>query len=225
MTMKKSPIEPEMRDRAGWSKRVHAWVMAKGSPKIDKFYADYKQALFASLQGDVLEIGPGTGPNLPYYPVGIRWIGIEPNPYMHPYLRKEAERLGLHVDLRRGNAENLETDDKSVDAVVGTLILCTVPDVSRTLQEVLRVLKPGGRFVFVEHVAAPRGSWRRRVQQLARPVWKALADGCHPDRETWLALENAGFESVSLQHFLIPFPMAFPIVGPHIAGVATKKSR
>ena len=199
-------------------KRLFAWMMAQASPQYDSAVGERKQALFSDLHGEVLEIGPGTGPNLSYYPHDIHWVGIEPNPFMHPYLHKEAERLGLNIDVRTGNAEHLDAENNSMDAVVSTLVLCSVPNLAGSLQEVLRILKPGGRFLFIEHVAAPRGTWLRRVQSGIRPVWKLLADGCHPDRSTWMALENAGFESVNYQHFQAPFP----IVSPHIVGVATK---
>lgn len=195
--------------------------MAHGTAKYEAQMADQKQALFADLHGNVLEIGPGTGPNLSYYPSNIHWIGIEPNPFMHPYLRQEAERLGLDIALRRGTAEQLDVEDNSIDAVVSTLVLCSVDNLAATLQEVLRVLKPGGRFFFLEHVAAPEGTGLRRVQHWVRPLWKTIGDGCHPDRETWLALENAGFERVDYQHFRADVPA---IVSPQIIGVATKKS-
>jgi len=141
---------------------------------------------------------------------------------MYPYLKREAERLGLEIDLRSGTAERLDVENNSMDAVVSTLVLCSVDDLAATLQEVLRVLKPGGRFFFLEHVAAPQGTGLRRVQHWIRPLWKTLGDGCRPDRETWLALEKAGFESVSYQHFrAMNVP---PIVSPQIIGVATKKA-
>lgn len=194
--------------------------MAHGTAKYEAQMADQKQALFADLHGNVLEIGPGTGPNLPYYPSDIHWIGIEPNPFMHSYLRREAERLGLDIDLRRGTAERLDVEDNSIDAVVSTLVLCSVDSLAATLQEVLRVLMPGGRFFFLEHVAAPEGTRLRRVQHWVRPLWKILGDGCRPDRETWVALENAGFERVDYQHFRADIP---GIVSPQIIGVATKK--
>lgn len=193
--------------------------MAHGNAKYEKNIADRKRTLFAPVHGDVLEIGPGTGPNLSYYPTDIHWIGVEPNPFMHSYLSKEAERLGLDIDLRSGNAQQLEVEDNSMDAVVSTLVLCSVDDLAATLQEVLRVLKPGGRFYFVEHVAAPEGTRLRRIQRWVRPFWKTLGDGCHPDRETWVAIEKAGFEHVSYQHFRADLP---PIVSPQIIGIATK---
>ncbi len=205
---------------SNYGKKLFAWMMAQASPEYDRVVGDRKQTLFSDLYGDVLEIGPGTGPNLPYYPHNIHWIGIEPNPYMHPYLQQEAERLGLKIDLRTGTAERLEAEDNSMDAVVSTLVLCSVPNLDSTLQEVLRVLKPGGRFLFVEHVAAPHGTWLRKLQRGIGPIWQVIADGCHPDRETWIALDNAGFASVDYQHFQAPFP----IVSPHIVGVATKKA-
>lgn len=200
-------------------KRLFAWLMAKGSGGYDKFVGDRKRSLFANLHGNVLEIGPGTGPNLPYYPKDIHWIGIEPNPFMHPYLQQEAQKLGLNnIDLRTGTAEQINAEDYSMDSVVSTLVLCSVPNLAATLQEVLRVLKPGGRFLFIEHVAAPRKTLLRQVQSTIRPIWKVIGDGCHPDRETWLRIENAGFTSVNFEHFEAPYP----IVSPHIIGVATK---
>jgi len=220
MTVEKPSIESQSQGSTGWYKRLFAWLMAQGSPGYERAVSDRKQALFANIHGDVLEIGPGTGPNLLYYPSDIHWIGIEPNPYMHSYLKKEAERLGLNINIRSGTAERIDTEDNSMDAVVSTLVLCSVPDLPATLQEILRVLKPGGRFLFIEHVAAPRGTWLRKVQSGIKPLWKVLGDGCNPDRETWVALENAGFESVNYQ----PFEAPVPLVSPHIVGVATKKA-
>lgn len=202
------------------SKRLFAWMMSVGSPQYESAVSERKQALFANLRGSILELGPGTGPNLLYYPHDIHWTGIEPNLFMHPYLQKEAARLGLNIDLRSGTSEKLDAADNSMDAVVSTLVLCSVINLPGTLQEVLRVLKPGGRFLFIEHVAAPRGTWLRGVQRGISPIWKIIGDGCNPARETWTALENAGFESVNYQHFQAPFP----IVSPHIAGVATRAS-
>lgn len=206
-----------------WYQRLFAWALANGNAQYEAAIADRKRPLFANLHGDVLEIGPGTGVNLPYYPTDIHWIGIEPNPFMHSYLREAAEKLGLkNVDLRSGKAEQLEVESDSMDAVVSTLVLCSVSHLRGTLQEILRVLKPGGKLLFVEHVAAPHGTWLRQVQRTVQPIWSVLGDGCHPDRETWKAIEDAGFETVNYQHF--PGPIPIPIVKPHIIGVATKKA-
>jgi len=197
-----------------------AFMLARFKGSYERLIADPKRALLSDLSGDILEIGPGAGPNLAYYSPNVHWTGIEPNPFMHPYLRREAERLGRRIEIRDGTAERVPAEDSSVDAVVSTLVLCSVGDVPKALQEILRVLRPGGRFVFIEHIAAPPGTWLRRLQRCIRPVSKALADGCCPDRETRAAIDRAGFERVDCQYFRIPIP----IVAPHIAGVAAKKT-
>jgi ubiquinone/menaquinone biosynthesis C-methylase UbiE len=221
MMIKTRAVASNTKDSPGWYKRLFAWLMAHGTAKYEKDIADRKQNLFAQLHGNVLEIGPGTGPNLSYYPRDIHWIGIEPNPFMHPYLKQKAERLGLDIDLCTGTAEHLDVEDNSMDAVVSTLVLFSVDNLATVLQEVLRVLKPGGRFFFLEHVAAPQGTWLRRIQHWIQPLWTIIGDGCHPERETWQALENAGFERVDYQHFRANVPA---IVSPQIIGVATKKA-
>lgn len=203
-----------------WCQRLFAWEMAHLTAEYEAAMADRKRALFADLEGTLLEIGPGAGANLPYYPPHIHWIGMEPNPFMHNYLREKAQALGLQVDLRQGVAEQMEIADRSVDAVVSTLVLCSVKNLEATLQEIRRILKPGGRFFFVEHVAAPSGTWLRTVQRGIRPLWQVLGDGCHPDRETGRALEQAGFAQVEYEQFTGPVPIA--IVQPHIMGIATR---
>ena len=110
----------------------------------------------------------------------------------------------------------LEAD--SVDFAVSFLVLCSVDDVAGTLREVRRVLRPGGRFVFIEHVAAPKGTWLRRLQRVVRPLWQRITDGCRPNRETWTHLEEAGFSQLEIEHFRVPVP----VVGPHLSGTAIR---
>ena len=198
----------------GVGSRIHAWVLANLGHRYERMVASRKRELFAGIGKSVLEIGPGTGPNLAYYPPGVRWLGVEPNPFMHPYLQKAAAQAGLQIDLRSGTAERLPADDNSMDTVVSTLVLCSVADPETALQEVLRVLKPGGRFLFLEHVAAPEGTFLRRVQTFIRPLWKIIGDGCHPDRDTGPAIEHAGFSEVTYENFRLPLgPVATQIVG------------
>jgi ubiquinone/menaquinone biosynthesis C-methylase UbiE len=211
-------------------KRLFAWGMSKANSVDNKTIAlidnpnystmaELKQALLGSLQGKVLEIGPGAGANLAYYPKEIEWIGVEPNPFMHSYLEQEAGDRGIkNIELYSGTAEELPFKDHTIDSVVSTHVLCSVQNLDRSLKEIHRILKPGGSFIFLEHVAADCCTWTRRIQDGIAPVWKVMFDNCHPNRTTWTALENAGFESVNYQHFRL----SLPIVSPHISGVAKK---
>jgi SAM-dependent methyltransferase len=201
---------------ARWYKRAQAWLLSRTNRRYEAMVAEEKRGLLTALAGTVLEIGPGGGNNLAFLARGVRWIGVEPNPFFHERLRARGERLGIDVDVRPATAEALPAADHSVDAVISSLVLCSVRDPAAALREVRRVLRPGGRFVFVEHVAAPRGTGLHAVQRALRPVWGALSDGCHPDRDTGRLIEEAGFAGVELRRFKLPVP----IMGPHIAGVA-----
>jgi SAM-dependent methyltransferase len=204
--------------RGGIRKRAFAWLMANCTARHERAVASRKRELLRNLSGTVVEIGPGAGANLEYYGLAVRWIGVEPNPHMHAYLKRAARAVGLNVELREGTADRLDFADGSVDAVVSTLVFCSVENVAASLQEIRRVLKPGGEFVFLEHVAATEDSGTRRWQSWIAPVSSYFADGCRPDRETWKAIEHAGFSEVCIEHFRVPLP----VIGPHIAGVATK---
>jgi ubiquinone/menaquinone biosynthesis C-methylase UbiE len=214
-----NPIDPtHLRPKTGLRAQLFAKVMSQSDDVHDALIAPYKRSLLGDLHGDVLEIGPGAGPNLSYYAPDVHWLGVEPNPYMHAYLRTAAATQGRTIDLRTGYTEALPVGDQSMDAVVSTLVLCSVHDLDASLAEIRRVLKPGGKFVFIEHVAAPKGSGLRRVQNWVRPLWSFLADGCQPNREIWRHLEDAGFAHLEIEHFAADVP----IVKPHIAGYAVK---
>ncbi len=192
-------------------------MLAMGDGEQHALYGKRKQALFADLQGTVVEIGPGTGLNLLYLPTDIHWIGVEPNAHLHKYIRAKASGKKRSIEIHAATLEALALADASVDAVISTLVLCSVADPAATLGEIRRVLKPGGRFFFIEHVIAPEGSFLRGLQRLVRPAWRLVADGCRPDRDTAKALREAGFSDVQMESFNLPIPN---IVRPHIAGVA-----
>jgi len=198
--------------------RFMAWFMARGSDRYETLVGTRKRRLLKDLQGVVLELGSGTGNNLRYLPAGLRLVGIEPNPFMHSHFHEEARAMGSSALQVRARAESLPFPDNSVDAVLSTLVLCSVGELGDVLKEVLRVLKPGGRFIFVEHVAAPEGSGLRRLQALVRPVWRRIGDGCEPDRTLVEDFRKAGFRELTLDRFFLPVP----IVSPHIAGFARK---
>jgi SAM-dependent methyltransferase len=212
------PDQSLLPPKRGLRARLFARAMARVDDLHDTLIAPYKRRLLPPLRGDVLEIGPGGGVNFEYFAPDVRWVGVEPNPYMHPYLRASAAAHGRMVDLRTGYTEALPVDDASMDAVVSSLVLCSVRDLAASLAEIRRVLRSGGQFVFVEHVAAPQGSGLRRLQNGVRPLWSFFADGCQPNRELWRQIEGAGFAQVEIEHFAI----SVPIVKPHIAGRAIK---
>lgn len=203
------------------SQRYFAALMRLSDSAQERLYGERKERLFAGLSpgSRVVEIGPGTGVNLPHLPKGTRLVGVEPNPHMHPSLRRKADAHGIAAALHEGHAEALPLEDAGADAVISTLVLCSVDDPARALAEVRRVLRPGGRFFFIEHVAARDGTARRRVQRLVKPAWRRLADGCRPDQATGALIQQAGFAEVEMERFraggvLNP-------VRPHVAGVAT----
>ena len=203
-------------------RRLFARLYDRVQASYDAHIAPRKKALFADLSGTVVEIGPGTGANLPHLPRGVRWIGIEPNPHMETRLRQRAAATGIAAEFRIASAQSLGFEDASVDVVLSTLVLCSVPDPAAVLAEVRRVLRPGGRFVFIEHVAAARGSTLWSLQRLFRPMWSCIADGCRPDRELGAVLRAAGFDSLQLEEFRVRRHFPLDLVAPHVAGVARK---
>jgi SAM-dependent methyltransferase len=218
------PMDTTSQPRGRLRQRLFAWMHVNSRGEYEISNVQRKRALFGSLHGNVLEIGPGSGPNLRFYAPDVRWLGIEPNPYLHSHLATSIQETGRpaeHFRIERGDPRGvrLPAPDASMDAVVSTLVLCSVPDPQASLREILRVLKPGGKFVFIEHVAAPQGSWLRSFQNFLQPVWTLVGDGCHPNRETWETIERAGFARLELEHYR--YPGGGP-AAPHIAGAAYK---
>jgi ubiquinone/menaquinone biosynthesis C-methylase UbiE len=202
----------------GTAQRVFAWWYSSGSRPPE--YTSARDELLAGLSGDVLEIGPGPGSNLGSLAQDVRWIGLEPNVFMHGRILREAARLGLSTRILTGTADAIPLPDESVDVVVGTLVLCSVDDQDRALAEVRRVLRPGGRYLFLEHVAAPCGTPVRRLQDVFAPISRRCRGGCRPNRETWAAIERAGFGEAAHRRFSLA--RAFGMRTPHIVGSAVK---
>jgi SAM-dependent methyltransferase len=200
-------------------KRCSAWFLAHSMERYERELAPRKQKLFADLSGEdvILEIGAGAGVNFRYYPRGCRILAVEPNRYLHRWLRRRAGEHALQLEIVCGAAESLALASGSADVAVSTLVLCSVADQQPALAEIRRVLRPGGRFLFLEHVGAPPGTRLRRWQGRLRPLWSAAFDGCRPDRDTARAIQAAGFRSVDIEAFASPVPF----IRPHIAGVAT----
>ncbi len=165
--------------------------------------ARYRREQLAPVTGDVLEIGIGTGLNLAHYPPHVRRIAsVDPSPGMNRLLRQRAKRAGRQIDQHVGWAERLPLPDESFDFVVSTLTLCSVADVARTLQEVHRVLRPGGRFVCFEHGQSPQPAvcrWQGRLNWLQRIV----GAGCRLDLNVRDALAVSPFGGAELESFYL----------------------
>lgn len=179
--------------------------------------ARHRRRVAGRAQGRVLEVGVGTGPNFGFYGPVRALVAVDPDPHMLRRARKNAGRVGRRVALVRAGAEALPFADGAFDAVVATHVFCTVPDLDRGLRECARVLRPGGRFYFWEHVRSDRPFWRA-FQERVTPLWRRLAAGCHPNRDTAAALGQAGLVVQELHAFPFgPYP-----VRPQILGLATK---
>jgi SAM-dependent methyltransferase len=213
-------MSPPQQPRHPIRARFNAWLLDRMDVALESLYGARRRALFADLPHSVVEIGPGAGANFRYYRAGTHLIAIEPNPWLHARLRERAHRYGLVLDIHGLAGEQLDLPAASTDAVVCTLVLCSADQPARVVDEVKRVLRPGGRFLFVEHVAAPAGSSLRRFQRIVEPPWRWLFEGCCTTRETWRLLENAGFSGLELEHFRVK--TSFIHVAPHIAGIAIR---
>ncbi len=154
-------------------------------------FAGGREWVCARAEGEVLEIALGTGLNLPHYPDGVRLTGIEFVPAMLDIARRRAVELGRPVELRVGDAQALEFEDATFDTVVCTLSLCTIPDDRAAVAEVSRVLRPGGRFMLLEHVRSPVRAVRG-VQRLLAPAFVRFAAD-HVLREPLEHVQSAGF--------------------------------
>lgn len=172
--------------------------------------------LLSGVRGEVLEIGGGTGANLPHYRDADRVIVAEPDPFMRKRLRPKLSQAQVPVEISEAGAQELPFAEDSFDAVVSTLVLCTVPEQGSALAEVRRVLRPGGALLFMEHVRSPGriARWQDRVQ----PLWTKLFAGCHPNRDTVAAIEAAGFVLQDFERFDPPVPLSGFV--PHVQGVA-----
>jgi len=181
----------------------------------------WRGELLADLEGDVLELGAGTGANLPHHPRDLsRLVLTEPDKHMRRQLEARARERRPDAEVTPASASALPFADASFDAVVSTLVLCSVPELDTTLREVWRVLKPGGRFLFLEHVAAAPGTGRRRLQRVVDPLWRRVADGCRLTRDTERAMLDAGFTLERIERESLRKAMA--IVRPSIRGVARR---
>lgn len=154
---------------------------------------DLERELLGRVRGRVLEIGAGDGENFGAWHPDVTWTGLEPDAKRRAELATRAREWRHEAAPLDAVAEAIPLPDASVDVVAGTYVLCSVTDLAKALTEVRRVLVPGGRVVFVDHVIAPAGTLKRAVQRIATPLSKRACHGCHWDRDPETALAEAGF--------------------------------
>lgn len=186
---------------------------------------DMRASVISDLEGTVVELGAGTGLNLEHYgPAVTRIVATEPDPHMAKRLRAKVEAGAgggpSRVEVVEAGAERLPLPDGEADAVVATLVFCTIPDARAAMDEAARVLKPGGTLRFVEHVRSPSPKSARWQDRLDKP-WGVIAGGCHPNRDTVAALRaTAGLRVGEVRDE--KFPKSPPLVRPVVVGEATR---
>jgi ubiquinone/menaquinone biosynthesis C-methylase UbiE len=171
-----------------------------------KHLAKYRRGVVAAARGRVLEIGVGSGLNFPFYGKQVELVyGIDPSPGLLAIARRRAAALAVPVELLLGSANAIPLAGDTVDTVVMTWTLCSIPDPQAALREMHRVLKPSGILCFVEHGLSPDPSverWQHRIT----PAWRRMAGGCHLDRKINELIRLAGFDLTSLQVEYAPGP-------------------
>lgn len=199
----------------GWA-ALYDWCL-KGTEEAG--LREMRQELLSGARGRVVELGAGTGVNLELYPEGLEELAMaEPDPHMAKRLRAKAAESPREATIVEAPAERLPFDDAHFDTAVATLVFCTIPDPQAALAELRRVLKPGGRLIFLEHVRAEDPGLARWQDRLERP-WRFLGDGCHCNRDTVATIAAAGFELGTVDRDELP--KAPPIVRPLARGTAT----
>jgi ubiquinone/menaquinone biosynthesis C-methylase UbiE len=177
--------------------------------------AAYRSRVIPAADGRILEIGIGSGLNLPFYSHNVeRLIGLDPSPKLLSMVRRNLRPDTPSVELIEGTAEAIPLENSSVDTVVTTWTLCSIPDASRALREMHRVLRPTGRLLFIEHGRAPEPNVRW-WQDLLTPAWKRIGGGCHLNRAIQTLIEDSGFQFDRFEtgYMRGPKPLAFMYEG------------
>lgn len=200
--------------------RLFALMLRKGDSINRRIYHSLKKDLFRDIQGLVVEIGPGAGVNFDYLPAGTTWVGVEPNEALHSTLLLRAQQEGIQATLIAPVGDGIPQATNTADVFICTLVLCSVPNPAGTIAEMLRILKPGGKLILIEHVASSTSPILLWLQHLFNPFNRLVADGCNCNRKTWAFLEVAGFSQLIIRHSNVNGAMIFH--RPHIFGYAIK---
>jgi len=204
-----------------WNDRVVPRVTDKMLANDDVM--KHRAKITDGLHGDVVEIGFGSGLNVPSYPESVTTVyAIEPSLVARALATARVDASPVDVRFVGLDGESLPLDDASVDTALSTFTLCTIPDAARALREVRRVLKPGGTFHFLEHGLCPEpgvAQWQHRLN----PVQRRVCGGCHLDRPVEQLVRDAGFEITRLDHDLLAGPKVMRPWSYLYEGVATRK--
>ena len=203
-----------------WFARVWAWIAAGME---GRGAAEHREQLMTGIAGRVVELGAGTGTNFEHYPPEVvEVLAVEPEPHLRALAVRAAERAPVRVEVTDGVAERIPADDGAFDAALVSLVLCSVPDQAVALAELRRVLRPGGRLHFWEHVRAENGAFRRVQGLLDRTVWPAVGGGCHTGRDTAAAIVAAGFTLERVERFRFPAGRVPSPTAPNVLGTAVR---
>ena len=165
----------------------------------DKVLAERRRALLSGLKGNILEVGAGTGVNFQFYPKDANVLALEPSPFMLKQALEKKKDNG-HIRLLQSFVEDAMIQSESMDTIVCTLVLCTIPDPKKALQFFYQWLKPGGKLIVLEHIRSPV-SWRGSVQDILTPAWKVIGEGCHLNRNTDHMIKQTGFQTLEEDYF------------------------
>lgn len=183
--------------------------------------AEHRRRLLVGLQGSVIEVGAGEGSSFALYPAAVTDVlAVEPDDYLRSLAEVQAASAPVPVVVVAGSAERIPVPDASADAVVCSLVLCSVADQGPALAEIFRVLRPGGTLAYYEHVRSDR-RLLAAAEDVLTPVWQRMAGGCHPNRDTLEAVRAAGFQVTDNERFAFA-PQALTPPVAHILGHATR---
>jgi ubiquinone/menaquinone biosynthesis C-methylase UbiE len=212
------PAQPEIRHPL--FSRFYVWTSA-GMEEAG--VGDHREKLLAGLTGSVIEVGAGNGLNFSHYPVTVTSVlAVEPEAHLRALAAEKAGQAKVAITVVDGTAEDLPAADGAFDAVVATLMLCSVRDVAVVLAEMKRVLKPGGELRFMEHVLAEQRGAQRMQRLLDATIWPRMFGGCHTSRDAAAQITAAGFDITDVSRYQFPETRLFIPTSPHVQGVAVR---
>ncbi|WP_103665569.1 class I SAM-dependent methyltransferase [Gracilimonas amylolytica] len=199
---------------------INDWFISLVDRYMDAHYGGRKQSLLRDHPETIVEIGAAYGANFRYLKPGTKVIVIEPNESYNKILKRRAERFNVTIEIHNTGAESIDLPSDSIDMVLDSLVMCTVEYPDQVLSEIHRILRTGGKFVFIEHVRSEHHTWLCRLQNFVQKPWKWFFDGCHVNRDTASSIDKVPFSKIDLEEFKSK-TVFLPII-PHISGTAIK---